>query len=88
VPVEGLVIKLSPAGRYNTTDAEGNFKFHNVRGGRHEVMLDVAGSPPDLVVVGPHVLQIEVKIGQDAAPLFFRVELQKREKPVRRIQLN
>jgi hypothetical protein len=88
VPVENILVRLAPAGRYTSTDAQGNFAFHNLREGRYEVTLDQASLAPDVVAIAPAALPLEVQLDREPPELVFRVELHKQEKPVRRIELH
>ncbi|HVX65800.1 MAG TPA: carboxypeptidase-like regulatory domain-containing protein [Bryobacteraceae bacterium] len=88
VPVENVIVRLAPSGRYTSTDAQGNFSFHNLREGRYEVTLDAESLAPDVVVKAPAALPLEVSLDREAPELVFQLEMHKREKPVRRIELH
>jgi hypothetical protein len=87
VPLDNIVVRLVPSGRYTSTDAEGHFAFHNLREGHYEITLDGKSLAPDVVAIGAAVLPLDVHLDQEPPPLVFRVELHKQEKPVRRIEL-
>jgi hypothetical protein len=88
VPVENILVRLVPTGRYTSTDAEGRFAFHNLRAGNYDATLDASSFAPDVLVAGPGTLPVQVRLDQEAPPLEFHVELHKKEKPVRHIELN
>ena len=83
--VEGIFIRLLPGVRYTSTDAQGNFAFHNVREGDYRVSVDVASLPAGVVVANAAETAVQPRIGTDVAELHFAVRTQRRPKPVRRV---
>ena len=85
-----ILIRLAgdpAAGRYTTTDQEGWFAFYNLREGDYEVVLDPATLPPDAVLEGEARVGRQVRIGTDPTSVLFRMTIQHKTKPVRRIEL-
>jgi hypothetical protein len=85
VPVDGIVIRISPGDRYTTPDLEGNFYFYNLREGEYELAVDKTTLPEFAVMDKSDRVSRSVRVGRELEPVTFEFEIRKPQKPVRRV---
>jgi hypothetical protein len=85
VPVDGIVIRITPGDRYTTPDLEGNFYFYNLREGEYELAVDRTTLPEFAVMDKSDRVSRSVKVGRELELVNFEFEIRKPQKPVRRV---
>ena len=81
--LDGIVVRLNPADRYTTPDAEGRFAFYNLREGEYDMTIDTA-SLPEFATLDRSAVHVTLKRGTQTEEPVFRLEIHKPEKPIRR----
>jgi len=87
VPVDRIVIRMSPGGRYTTPDNEGNFYFYNLREGDYDLAVDEKSLPEYGVTDKPDRVSVSVRLGQQPKAVNFQFEVHTPAKPVRKVLL-
>jgi hypothetical protein len=85
VPVEAVLLRLAPAGRYTTPEADGAFCFYNLREGDYEVQLDPQSLPPGTQLTTTPSLPLTLDLDAPPASPEFRLEPRVVTKPVRQV---
>jgi hypothetical protein len=85
VPLDSILIRLTPGGRYTTPDASGAFGFYNLPEGDYQVELDVASLPEHAVLLSAERVPVSVRRGAQPAAVEFKFEIRVPEKPVRKL---
>jgi hypothetical protein len=85
VPLEEVVIRIAPAGRYTTPDAAGDFYFYNLHEGKYTITLDEKTLPEFAVLTTPGSVETVAAPGAAANPVTFRFEVHEPQKPVRKV---
>jgi len=84
--MEGIVIRLSPTGRYTVTDGDGAFTFHNLREGRYQVILDQMSLPAGARLTTEGAVQAVVDASNPPeGTLEFEFSRETNEKPIRKV---
>jgi hypothetical protein len=84
-PVQNVIIRLAPTGRYTTPDSAGNFHFYNLSSGDYEVVLERESLPQHSIVVSPSRVPVTVRSLESNKPVEFRFEITPPEKTVRKL---
>jgi len=87
VPVDTIVIRMAPGGRYTTPDGEGTFTFYNLREGDYSLALDEKSLPEYGVTDKPDGVSVSVRLGQQPQAVNFQFDVHKPTKPVRKVLL-
>jgi len=85
VPLDSILIRLAPGGRYTTPDASGAFGFYNLPEGDYQVELDVSSLPEHAVLLSVERVPVSVRRGAQPDAVEFKFEIRVPEKPVRKI---
>src|SRR5689334_8341937 len=72
VPLDSIVIHMSPGGRYTTPDTDGKYFFYNVREGSYELALDLKTLPEDAIMAKSDPITVSVKVNEHPAPTNFQ----------------
>jgi hypothetical protein len=85
VPVDDVVVRLSPGGRYTTPNLEGNFYFYNLREGEYEVAVDKNTLPEYATMDKSEPVSVSVRVGQELQEVNFQFDIRKPQKPIRKV---
>jgi hypothetical protein len=83
--LENIVIRMSPGGRYTTTNKDGVFTFYNVREGDFQLDLDPKTLPEGGTVTSPVPVPVAVRVGATPPPLEFTFIVNTIQKPIRKV---
>jgi len=84
-PLDRILLRLNPSGRYTTPEADGAFCFYNLREGDYVVNLDQSSLPPDVSILGEPSVPVTLDLRFPALRLQFRLERRAVEKPIREV---
>jgi hypothetical protein len=84
-PLEGIVIRMLPGGRYTTTAMDGSFTFYNVREGDFTFAIQIATLPEGGVLVSPPAISCAIRDGTAPPPIEFNFAIRSTQKPVRKV---
>lgn len=85
VPLEDIVIRMAPGGRYTTTAKDGSFAFYNIREGDCVLALDTQTLPDGGVLISPASISFQLQAGNPPLPVGFKFSIRTRQKPIRRV---
>lgn len=86
-PLEGIVIRLTPGGRYTTTGMDGGFMFYNLREGDFTVVLDARTLPENGALMSPAGVTFSMRDGTTPPPIEFNFTIRSIQKPVRKVEI-
>ena len=86
-PLEHILIRLLPAGRYTTTREDGGFAFHNLREGDYEAVIDESTLPEGAVLAGAPRVPVVVRLDAPAPEIHFVFLTPEKRKTVHKIDL-
>jgi len=84
-PLDSIVIRMAPGGRYTTTGVDGSFMFYNVREGDCIVAIDATTLPEGGALVSPARVPFSMRDGTAPAPIEFKFTINITQKPVRKV---
>jgi hypothetical protein len=84
-PLEDIVIRLAPGGRYTTTNKQGVFTFYNVREGDFQLALDPKTLPEGGALSSPATVAVAVRVGAAPPSLQFTFVVNTTQKPIRKV---
>ncbi len=84
-PLDGIVMRLIPGGRYTITRADGGFAFYNVREGDFMLAIDAGTLPEGGSLTSPPTVSLSLRAGSSPPAAEFRFEIRSSEKPIRRV---
>jgi len=84
-PLEGVVIRMLPGGRYTTTGADGSFTFYNVREGDLTLSMDARSLPGNATPASPAAVTVTVRDGIPTPPVEFSFTIHSTPKPIRKV---
>jgi hypothetical protein len=84
-PLEGIVIRLTPGGRYTTTNKQGVFTLYNVHEGDFELTLDAKSLPDAGALSSPATVPVAVRVSAAPSPLEFTFVVNTTQKPIRKV---
>ncbi len=87
LPVDSIVVRLTPGSRYTTPDSDGTFAFYNVPAGSYHVVLDVSTLPKKSRLDSEASQEATLSLDNPVPLVAFRLEVVKTERPVVFIQL-
>lgn len=85
IALDGILIRMAPGGRYTTTDADGHYRFYNVREGDFDFEIDPGTLPENTVLATDARRAATVRWGVQAEIASFSLAKQSAEKPIRRV---
>jgi hypothetical protein len=86
-PLEDIVIRMAPGGRYTTTGPDGSFKFYNIREGACTLAMDVRSLPEGGAPSSPPSVSVVMRDGSEPPPIEFRFTIHSTQKPIRKVEI-
>ncbi len=84
-PLEAVILRLSPASRYTTPEADGAFCFYNLREGEYTLDLDTGSLPPNIFLRGEGRVGVVLDLSRASESPEFHLERRVIIKPVRQV---
>lgn len=86
VPLDGMVIRMSPGTRYAITSEDGSFVFHNVHEGDYQLTLDKTSLPENGEVKSAEAAFVTARAGKAVEPVRFEINIRGvAAKPIKKV---